>query len=62
MKFLPEYADVEKAHQIVQKFAHRTPVLTSKSINKMVRGNGLTESELDALAKFASDCSYFTRN
>jgi len=39
MKFLPIYSDIEQAHIIVQKFAHRTPVLTSTSINKMVSGN-----------------------
>ena len=33
---LPVYADVVKAHQIVQKYAHRTPVLSSSGINKMV--------------------------
>jgi threonine dehydratase len=35
---IPVYADVEKAHQIVRKYAHRTPVLTSAGINKMVGG------------------------
>jgi threonine dehydratase len=35
---IPVFADVEKAHLIVQKFAHRTPVLTSSGINKMVGG------------------------
>ena len=39
MKFLPDYSDVEKAHQIVQKYAHRTPVLTSSAINKIVNSN-----------------------
>ncbi len=33
---LPVYADVVKAHQIVQKYAHRTPVLSCSGINKMV--------------------------
>lgn len=37
---IPVYSDVEKAHEIVKKFAHRTPVLTSTSINKIV-GVGL---------------------
>ncbi len=32
----PSFADVEKAHLIVQKYAHRTPVLSSASINKIV--------------------------
>lgn len=35
---IPTFTDVEKAHQIVQKYAHRTPVLTSSSINKIVGG------------------------
>ncbi|MFV0265607.1 MAG: pyridoxal-phosphate dependent enzyme [Draconibacterium sp.] len=33
---LPVYADVVKAHKIVQKYAHRTPVLSSSGINKIV--------------------------
>jgi threonine dehydratase len=36
---LPTYSDIEQAHLIVQKYAHRTPVLTSLSINKIVVGN-----------------------
>ncbi|HSO85952.1 MAG TPA: pyridoxal-phosphate dependent enzyme [Draconibacterium sp.] len=36
---IPVFADIEKAHLIVQKYAHRTPVLTSSSINKIVGGN-----------------------
>ena len=39
MPFLPTYDDIIKAHLIVQKYAHRTPVLTSSSINKIVGGN-----------------------
>ena len=35
---IPIYSDIEKAHQIIQKYAHRTPVFTSKSINKIVDG------------------------
>lgn len=35
---IPTFKDVEKAHQIVQKYAHRTPVLTSSSISKIVGG------------------------
>ena len=35
---IPGFSDVEKAHQIVQKYAHRTPVLSSVSINKIVGG------------------------
>lgn len=33
---IPVYSDIEKAHFIVREFAHRTPVLTSKSINTIV--------------------------
>jgi threonine dehydratase len=38
MPFLPAYKDILNAHGIVQKFAHRTPVLTSSGINKIVGG------------------------
>jgi len=34
--FLPVYADIEKAHKIVGKYAHRTPVLTCKGIDRIV--------------------------
>src|SRR6056297_2331562 len=34
--FLPDYTDVEKAHSIIRKYAHQTPVLTSSGINKIV--------------------------
>ena len=33
---IPNYSDVERAHEIVQKYAHRTPVLSSVSINQIV--------------------------
>ncbi len=33
---IPIYSDIEKAHKIVQEFAHHTPVLTSSGINKLV--------------------------
>jgi len=36
---IPVFADIEQAHLIVQKYAHRTPVLTSSSINNIVGGN-----------------------
>ncbi len=39
MKFLPDFTDIQKAHQIVSQYAHRTPVLTSASINKITGGN-----------------------
>jgi threonine dehydratase len=35
---IPVFADIEKAHKIVGNYAHRTPVLTSTSINKIVGG------------------------
>ena len=35
---IPTFEDVKKAHLIVQKYAHRTPVLSSVSINNMVGG------------------------
>jgi threonine dehydratase len=35
-KFLPDYSDVEQAHKIIENYAHRTPVLTSSGINKIV--------------------------
>ncbi|MBW6533736.1 MAG: pyridoxal-phosphate dependent enzyme [Mariniphaga sp.] len=36
IKFIPDYSDIEKAHQTIQEYAHRTPVLTSSSIDKIV--------------------------
>lgn len=36
---IPAYSDIEQAHHIVQKHAHRTPILTSSSINRIVGGN-----------------------
>ncbi len=36
--FIPSFADIQKAHEIVQKYAHRTPVLTSSGINRIVGG------------------------
>ena len=36
---IPVFADIQKAHEIVKKYAHRTPVLSSSSINKIVDGN-----------------------
>uniref|UniRef100_UPI0032174AFC pyridoxal-phosphate dependent enzyme n=1 Tax=uncultured Draconibacterium sp. TaxID=1573823 RepID=UPI0032174AFC len=35
-QFLPIFLDIEKAHRIVAKYAHHTPVLTSTSINEIV--------------------------
>jgi threonine dehydratase len=39
MAFLPTIENVQRAHEIIKKYAHRTPVLTSSSINKIVGGN-----------------------
>jgi threonine dehydratase len=36
---IPTYYDIELAHLLIRKYAHRTPVLTSSSINKIVGGN-----------------------
>lgn len=33
---IPVYSDIEKAHKIVQNYAHRTPVFSSISINEIV--------------------------
>jgi threonine dehydratase len=32
---LPVFSDIEKAHQLIQAFVHHTPVLSSKSINRI---------------------------
>ena len=32
---LPEFIDIEKAHELIKEFVHRTPVLTSTAINKI---------------------------
>lgn len=36
MPFVPTYTDIAKAHEIVAKYAHKTPVLSSISVNKIV--------------------------
>ncbi len=36
---IPTFANVQAAHEIVKKYAHQTPVLTSSSINEIVGGN-----------------------
>lgn len=33
---LPTFADIEKAHERIRPYIHRTPVMTSKSINEIV--------------------------
>jgi threonine dehydratase len=35
---LPTFTDVEKAHRLIEKQIHRTPVLTSESINQILGG------------------------
>lgn len=36
MATLPTFADIEKAHERIRPYIHRTPVMTSKSINEIV--------------------------
>jgi threonine dehydratase len=36
IKLIPEYSDIELAQKTIHEYAHRTPVLTSSSINKIV--------------------------
>ncbi|MCL1821826.1 MAG: pyridoxal-phosphate dependent enzyme [Prolixibacteraceae bacterium] len=38
-KYLPDFSDVVQAHEIVKTFAHRTPVFTSQSIDKITKSN-----------------------
>lgn len=38
-KYLPDFSDIEQAHLIIRRYAHRTPVLTSSGINEIVGGN-----------------------
>ncbi|MDX9883220.1 MAG: pyridoxal-phosphate dependent enzyme [Prolixibacteraceae bacterium] len=33
---VPQFADIENAHRLIAPFIHRTPVLTSESINRIV--------------------------
>jgi threonine dehydratase len=39
MDKIPEFKDIEAAHLRIKRFIHKTPVLTSNSINKMVESN-----------------------
>ena len=39
MYFIPDFNNIEAAHRIVAQYAHHTPVLTSKSISEITRGN-----------------------
>lgn len=36
---MPEFEDIKKAHELIKPYVHRTPVLSSKSINEMTGGN-----------------------
>jgi threonine dehydratase len=38
MKFLPTFSDVEKAHQVIRQYVHKTPVFTSSSVNDITGG------------------------
>jgi threonine dehydratase len=38
IKFIPEFADIEAAHRLIQPYIHRTPVLTSTGINSLAGG------------------------
>jgi threonine dehydratase len=39
MEFIPDYDDVKRAHELVRPMVHRTPVLTSLSINQITGGD-----------------------
>jgi len=39
MKFLPEFSDIERAHDLIERYIKHTPVLTSQSINNITGGN-----------------------
>ena len=36
---IPAYVDVVAAHALVSQFAHRTPILSSASINQITGGD-----------------------
>jgi len=36
MKFIPEFEDIKKAHGLIGTYVHRTPVMTSVSIDRIV--------------------------
>lgn len=36
---LPDYFDIIRAHKVIEQFIHRTPVLSSSAINKLLGGN-----------------------
>ncbi len=42
---IPVFSDIAKAHRIVQNYAHRTPVLSSAGINRVVGGELLFKCE-----------------
>ena len=37
--FLPTYSNVVKAHELIEPYVHRTPILSSKSIDEMTGGH-----------------------
>ena len=39
MKFIPDFEDVAFAHDLIRTHVHRTPVMTSRSINAITGGN-----------------------
>lgn len=36
MKFIPDFEDIQQAHNLIRPYIHRTPVMTSVSINQIV--------------------------
>lgn len=36
MKFIPDFEDIQQAHNLIGSYIHRTPVMTSVSINQIV--------------------------
>lgn len=36
MNFLPNYGDIEKASQILNGVANKTPVMTSRKLNSLI--------------------------
>jgi len=38
MKFLPTFSDIEKAHRLISRYVHNTPVFTSSSVNDITGG------------------------
>jgi threonine dehydratase len=42
---IPDFSDIQKAHERISPYAHRTPVLTSRSIDKITGGTLLFKCE-----------------